>query len=134
MLPVPLITALIPLLGDVLDRVIPNEAEAAKAKLDVQMKLLEAAQQQSAMQVEVNKTEASTGNMFIAGWRPFIGWVCGAALAYQYVVSPLGVYVCTLFGYTLPALPPSLDGMLWELIIGMLGLAAMRTGEKLKQK
>ncbi len=131
---VPLIAALVPVLGNVLDRLIPDSAEAAKAKLDVQMKLLEAAQQQSAMQVEVNKTEAATGNMFIAGWRPFIGWVCGSALAYQYVVAPLGVYVCTLLGYTLPAPPPSLDGMLWELIIGMLGLAAMRTGEKLKQK
>lgn len=127
----PIITALLPVLSSVLDRVIPDTAEAAKAKAEMEMRLIESANQAALAQVEVNKAEASSGSVFVGGWRPFIGWVCGAALAYQFIVSPLALWGCQIAGLSVPP-PPSLDGMLWELIFGMLGFGSLRTVEKLK--
>lgn len=127
----PIITALLPVLSSVLDRVIPDTAEAAKAKAEMEMRLIESANQAALAQVEVNKAEASSGSVFVGGWRPFIGWVCGAALAYQFIVSPLALWGCQIAGLSVPP-PPSLDGMLWELIFGMLGFGGLRTVEKLK--
>ena len=90
----PIITALLPVLSSVLDRVIPDTAEAAKAKVEMEMRLIESANQAALAQVEVNKAEAASGSVFVGGWRPFIGWVCGAALAYQFIVSPLALWGC----------------------------------------
>lgn len=127
----PIITALLPVLGGVLDRLIPDTAEAAKAKAEMEMRLLDAANQAAMAQVEVNKAEAASGSVFVGGWRPFIGWVCGAALAYQFIMSPIALWACQIAGLTVPP-PPSLDGMLWELILGMLGMGGLRTAEKLR--
>lgn len=80
-------------------------------------------------QIEVNKTEAASGNWFAAGWRPSIGWTCSAALFYQFVLSPIGLWIAAIAGHPLPA-PPSLDGMLWELLFGMLGIAGLRSIDK----
>jgi hypothetical protein len=127
----PIITALLPVISSVLDRVIPDTAEAAKAKAEMEMRLIESANQAALAQVEVNKAEAASGSVFVGGWRPFIGWVCGAALAYQFIVAPLALWGCQIAGLSVPP-PPSLDGMLWELIFGMLGFGGLRTVEKLK--
>jgi hypothetical protein len=84
------------------------EAAALKAQTD----LLSA-------QSEVNKVEAASTNFFIAGWRPLIGWICGTAILYSFIVSPL-------FG-----LPKLEMAELWTLITGMLGLAGARSAEKI---
>lgn len=89
--------------------------------------------QQVLAQIEVNKTEAASPNMFASGWRPFIGWTCGVALSVQFVVGPLVGWGAAIAGHPLPALP-SLDSVLWELLFGMLGLGALRTVEKVKGK
>ena len=81
-------------------------------------------------QSATNTAEASAG-AFRGGWRPFIGWVCGSALALQFVVGPLLEWGGAAAGHPLPALP-KLDGVLWELLFGMLGLGALRTVEKVK--
>jgi hypothetical protein len=81
-------------------------------------------------QVDVNKAEAQAGT-FRGGWRPFIGWTCGAALAVQFVAGPLLEWGCAAAGHQVPPLP-KLDGVLWELLAGMLGLGALRTLEKVK--
>lgn len=125
----PLITTLLPLVGEVLDRVIPDKAAADKAKLEMQAKILDAAQQGALAQIEVNKAEANSGSLFRGGWRPFIGWICGAALAYQFIVRPLLPWVLNLFGANVPPMP-GLDDMLWELVFAMLGLGTLRTYEK----
>ena len=125
--------ALLPFLtsafGTVIDRVIPGKAAAATAKLDLEADLLRMAQESNLAQIEVNKAEAASGNMFVAGWRPFIGWTCGGALAYQFVLSPLVVWGAAVAGHPIPQ-PPPLDDMLWELMFGMLGMAGLRTFEK----
>src|SRR5690349_4409801 len=83
------------------------------------------------IKLEMNKLEAQNASVFVSGWRPFIGWVCGMALAYQYVLAPVSIYGVSLFGITIPP-PPTLDNSLWELVLGMLGMGAMRTFEKMQ--
>ncbi|MFO0467491.1 MAG: 3TM-type holin, partial [bacterium] len=116
-----LVTTLLPLLGGVIDKVIPDRAAAEKAKLDMQAKLLDAATTGALAQIEVNKTEAGHQSVFVAGWRPAIGWICAAALAYSYMIVPLVGFTLTLMGQPVPRWPV-LDGNLWELMFGMLGL------------
>ena len=81
-------------------------------------------------QAEVNKTEAASASTFVAGWRPFIGWVCGSGLALQFIIAPLVTWLAALFNH--PVRFPELDGgTLLTLLFGMLGLGGMRTFEKI---
>jgi hypothetical protein len=75
-------------------------------------------------QLEVNKVEAAHKNLFVAGWRPAIGWICGFALLYSTILSPI-----ISIWFTVPAVDSSL---LTTVLMGMLGLGAMRTAEKVK--
>jgi hypothetical protein len=128
-----LVTTLLPLLGGVIDKVIPDRAAAEKAKLDMQAKLLDAATTGALAQIEVNKTEAGHQSVFVAGWRPAIGWICAAALAYSYMIVPLVGFTLTLMGQPVPRWPV-LDGNLWELMFGMLGLGALRSYDKAQER
>ena len=128
-----LVTTLLPLLGGVIDKVIPDRAAAEKAKLEMQAKLLDAATTGALAQIEVNKTEAGHQSVFVAGWRPAIGWICAAALAYSYMIVPLVGFSLTLMGQPVPRWPV-LDGNLWELMFGMLGLGALRSYDKAQER
>ena len=80
------------------------------------------------LQAEINKVEAQHRSMFDAGWRPFIGWICGIAFAFHYIVMPL------LLAYT-DMKPIEFDtNSLFTVLMGMLGLGGLRTYEKLKDK
>jgi len=127
----PILDAIFPIVGKVLDRVIPDTAAAEKAKSEMQAALIQAQVQGQLAQIDVNKAEAANANVFVSGWRPFIGWVCGTALTYQFVAAPVATWIATWAGYTVPP-PPMLDNMLWELIFGMLGMGTLRTFEKVK--
>jgi hypothetical protein len=111
----------------VLDKFIPDPAARAKAEAELRDALLA----HDRAQIEVNKAEAETGSLFIGGWRPGIGWVCSAAVAYTYLFVPLAVWIGFLIGKPIPK-PPVLDANLWELMFAMLGLGGLRTIEKLK--
>lgn len=123
------LTAGLELGGKLIDRLLPDKAanDAAKAALlstEVQGEI-----QQILGQLEVDKTEAASNSIFVAGWRPFIGWVCGSALAYQYIVSPVGQWAAALFGH--PVQAPSLDiGQLMTLLLSMLGMGVLRSYDK----
>lgn len=123
----PLLLALPALLDKVLGAVLPDPAARAKAVTDVLSELASL----DKGQMEVNKAEAGHGSLFVAGWRPFIGWVCGSALAYQYLVVPISAWLAAILGFDLPT-PPRLDDMLWELVFGILGMGALRSFEKVK--
>lgn len=111
----------------ILDKFIPDPAAKAQAEKELRDSLQSWDKQQN----DVNATEAANPGMFVAGWRPFIGWICGAALAYQYVVVPLAMWGATWAGYAVPK-PPTLDETLWQLMFGMLGMGGLRTFEKVK--
>jgi|TARA_R100000951_G_C2609683_1_gene170820 hypothetical protein len=87
-------------------------------------------QQLIELQSEINKVEAQHRTIFVAGWRPFIGWVCGVALAYNFVLRDLLIW---FLGQE--QVPPALQmEHLMTVLVGMLGLGGMRTFEKLNNK
>jgi len=109
-----------------IDRVWPDKTEAEKQQLAAMVQMVTS-------QFEVNKTEAASPDRFVSGWRPFIGWVCGAAWAYTFLLYPLLTWACAAFA---PHIVPPILGnnqMLNELLIGMLGLGGLRTFEKIKK-
>jgi len=126
------IGSIVEVVGKVLDKVLPDP----KAKADALQKLAEMQQAGDlavmAQQAEINKIEAASPNLFVAGWRPFIGWVCGSALAIQLVVAPLAVQIAGLFGKHVPMVELDIS-LLSTTLVGMLGLAGMRTVEKLSE-
>lgn len=82
-------------------------------------------------QINVNNTEAQSKSMFVAGWRPFIGWVGGAGVAWAFVLGPMAGFTAGLFGWhgSLPVLD---SGQLMDLVLAMLGIGGLRTFEKTK--
>jgi hypothetical protein len=127
----PLLGPIVDMVKTVLERVLPDP----KAKADALQKLAELEQngdlQVIANQVEINKIEAASPNLFIAGWRPAVGWVCAAGLAVSLVVGPLFAWGSALARHPMqqPSMP--LDTTM-ALVTSMLGVAGMRTYEKLK--
>lgn len=114
-----------------IDKLIPDP----KAKAEALLKLEELRQSGDlaviAGQNKINEIEAANANVFVSGWRPFIGWICGAALAMQFVVAPVVMWGSTLANHPV-SLPAMQTELLTTLLIGMLGLGGMRTVEKLQ--
>lgn len=131
-----LLPSLIPILGEVLDRVIPNRAEADKARIELEAALIQAANQESMAQMEVNKVEASHSSIFVSGWRPAIGWVCAVSLALYYIPlfiigMTLWVWACLEAGTIVPR--PELGiAEIMGLIMPLLGLGGLRSLEKFR--
>lgn len=107
--------------GNVFDKLFTSDEERLTKK-----EALERLRQQPHLaQVELNKVEATHRSVFVAGWRPFIGWICGLGLAYAFLVNPTIQWISGAAG---PQLPTK---VMMDLVIGMLGLGALRTVEKL---
>jgi hypothetical protein len=125
------VSALLDIGGKVLDRVFPDPAQAANAKLEL-MKLQQSGElTQIAGQMDINKIEAASSSIFVSGWRPAIGWICGAGFAVQFVIGPLAEWGSALAGH--PVKFPQMDtGTMMPLLLGMLGLGGMRTAEKMQ--
>ena len=83
-------------------------------------------------QLEVNKVEAAHKSMFVAGWRPFVGWVCASALAYHFILQPILVFAISVGGIEI-VLPDFDMNSLLTILLGLLGLGGMRTLEKVRQ-
>jgi hypothetical protein len=126
-----LVPTLLPLIGGLLDRFIPDPAAAAKAKAEAFALITQTAANADSEQLKVDAVEAASTSIFVAGWRPFIGWVCGGAFAIQFVAEPLISYTAAALGHPVP-MPPGLDPHIWELITGMLGMGALRSFDKLQ--
>jgi len=134
----PLLGALIAKGVDIIGRFIPDPQEKAKAQLELmqiqqasEFKEIEARLQEQQMQADINKQEAAHANIWVAGWRPFIGWVCGAGLALQFILFPLVFWVGQMAGVAIimPTLPFE---MIMTMLGGMLGIGGMHTYEKVK--
>jgi len=104
------------------------EMEIEQRKLDLEEKKLDMAGDMA--QIEVNKEEAKSSNFFVSGWRPFIGWGCGIAFIYSALIEPVCRFVAmTVFMYN-GAFPTIDTDLTMQVMLGMLGLGAMRSYEK----
>jgi hypothetical protein len=128
---IPIVTALLPALGTLIDRLIPDRAAAERAKAEMEQQLVSAANQAALAQVEVNKVEAAHSSVFVAGWRPSIGWVCAAGLAWAFVLAPIASWALVVLGIR-AELPAIHTDYLLELVLAMLGIGGLRTFEKLR--
>lgn len=108
-----------------IDRLWPDPAKRDEAKLALLKLQQDGDLKEIAGQLEINKIEAANHNLFISGWRPFVGWVCGGGMAIALVVGPLLAAV----GVTVPPLPVD---VLLTMLGGLLGLGGFRTYEKVR--
>ena len=130
--------ALIPLLGSLFDKLLPDPTAAAAAKLQLmqmaqtgELAQLDADLKLAQGQIAVNQVEAASPSVFVAGWRPFIGWVCGLAFAYKFVLAPMAAFALAACGH--PVVLPVLDfSEMSTVLLGMLGIGGLRTIEKIK--
>lgn len=128
----PILTAIFPVITEVLDRLIPDKAAAAKAATEMQMKLIDAANQGALAQIEVNKVEAANPSVFVSGWRPAVGWVCALGVFWAFLGQPVANWAVVAFGLKVSAIPVLPTDNLMELVFAMLGIGGLRTFEKIK--
>lgn len=123
----------------VINKFIPDPQAQVNASLEMMkikqadaFKELDAALQADQMQADINKTEAASDHVFVSGWRPFIGWVCGLGLALQVILFPcISTVVSIIVGHP-PTMPEMPIEVLMVNLTGMLGLGAYRSYEKVK--
>jgi len=113
--------------GKVLDKFIQDKDLKAKLQHEMDMQLHNA----NLAQIDVNKAEAASGSIFKGGWRPFVGWVCGVAMLYHFLLQPIIVFVLSAAGISFD-LPEFDMGSLMTILMGLLGLGGLRSFEKHK--
>jgi hypothetical protein len=124
------VSALLDIGGKVIDRLWPDPVQAATAKLEL-IKLQQSGELAAmAGQLEINKVEAASTSVFVSGWRPFIGWVCGAACAWNWIGLKIALFAAAYFEHSLNLAPADLSEMT-PVLMGMLGIGGLRTIEKL---
>jgi Holin of 3TMs, for gene-transfer release len=123
--PAPIVQSVVDDIGDILDRLFPAPEEHAKAELARH----EIARLPALKQIDL----AEPCSLFVAGWRPTIGWVCALALTWAFLLQPVALWVVTTFdlGVTVPAM---VTDHLLELVLAMLGIAGLRTFEKTQRR
>lgn len=128
----PLITTLLPSIMDVAGRFLPEDKEKrAEAEREIEAKLADSLAKLDLVQAETNKVEAGHRSLFVAGWRPAVGWTCTAALAYSYVLEPILTFGLAQAGYLVDL--PAVDiSQMMPVLMGMLGLGGLRSWEKVK--
>ncbi len=126
---IPLINTLLDLVKGPLNKLIPDKNKRMELEHEIQTAALQA----GLAQMEINKQEAAHRSLFVAGWRPFIGWVCGLALAWHFMGYDLLNWLRLVWMPDSPPLP-ALNGTetLITLLMSLLGLGGLRTIEKLK--
>jgi len=119
-----ILTSLIGPVTGLLDKFIEDKDKKNAIAFELSTLAEKHAQELAKGQLAVNQTEAAHKSLFVAGWRPAIGWICGFALLYSTIISPiLGIWF---------TVPPVDSSLLTSVLMGMLGLGAMRTAEKVK--
>lgn len=134
------------LIGPLIDKVasfIPNPEERQKARLalekqvmDQQTEIVRALIDADRQQTDINKVEAASSSLFVAGWRPFIGWICGFALAWQFILMPIGSWLASVVAQYLemkaPVFPQLDNSQLYPILFALLGMGGLRTLEKIR--
>jgi len=111
------------LASTVINKIWPDKSEVEKQQLAAAVMVVQG-------QLDINKVEAASPSVFVSGWRPFIGWVCGTGCAWNWVGLPVASFILTVIGKPITLSPADLTEMM-PLLLGMLGLGALRTVEKI---
>ena len=117
---------------NLLDKFIEDKDQKAKLAHELATMADKMAHEQQLAQIAVNKEEAASGSIFKGGWRPFIGWVCGIAFFYHFVLNPIILFVIAIIVIEIPDLPNFNMNTLLTVLGGMLGIGSLRTYEKQK--
>jgi len=120
-----------PVISKVCD-MIPKPQDRIKAKEEFEKNLISAVFEADLAQNRINEAEAKHKSMFVAGWRPFIGWVCGIGLMWSFLVRPIFNWIISIAGLDITGLPALDMGAIMQLVTAMLGMGALRTYEKMK--
>lgn len=136
-----LVGGLVESIGKIADDLFTSDKERLDAQIEMQKLGIEVAKVEAGLvqgQLEINKTEAQHTNIFVSGWRPAIGWIGATSMAYQFILYPLLVWGWSLLqanGWVPTDMrpPPMLDTeALWVILSGMLGIAGLRSVEKVR--
>jgi Holin of 3TMs, for gene-transfer release len=111
------------LANTVINKIWPDKSEQEKQQLAAAIMVVQG-------QLEINKAEAANPSVFVSGWRPFIGWCCGAACTWNWVGLPIAKFVMAMAGHPINISPADLSEMM-PILLGMLGLGGLRTYEKI---
>lgn len=132
-----LIGTLIGPISSIVNKLIPDPDKAAEIQAEIEKALIakqaevdKAIAEAARAQTEINLKEAENPSLFVSGWRPFIGWVCGVAFACTFLIAPFFTWISAMFNG--PAFPALDSGTLMSLTLGLLGLGTMRTVEKVQ--
>jgi hypothetical protein len=118
------ITGLSGLINTAVNKIWPDKTEAEKQQLAAAVMVVQG-------QMDINKVEAANPSVFVSGWRPFIGWVCGGACAWNWIGLPIAKLAAVILGHSIDLSPADLTEMM-PVLLGMLGLGGLRTMEKFK--
>lgn len=131
--------ALLPFARELINKIWPDPVQQAEAQLKLatleqngELAQLASVTALAQGQIEVNKIEAASARLFVAGWRPFIGWICGVALAFDTIVRPAVIMAMAYAGHPAPVMPNLSTEQIYGLLFGLLGLGTLRTAEKIK--
>ena len=117
------LSAISDLAGTVINKIWPDKSEAEKQQLAAAVMVVQG-------QLDINKTEAANPNVFVSGWRPALGWVCGAACAWNWIGLPIFKVAIAFTAYKIEVSPANMTEMM-PILMGMLGLGGLRTLEKI---
>lgn len=120
-----LVGTLVGPIKDLISEFVEDKDKANEIAYKIATQAASQAHENALGQLEVNKTEAAHKALFVAGWRPFIGWTCGVAMGFNYLAAP----IAGAFGVAVPILDIT---TMFPVLLGMLGLAGLRTSEKFK--
>jgi len=126
------ITSLVGPVTGLLDKFIEDKDQKAKLAHEIATMGEKHAQEAMLAQLEINKAEAASGSLFKGGWRPFVGWTCGIAFAYHFVLQPLLIFIFSYIGIDPPDLPEFQMNTLLTVLGGLLGIGGLRSYEKTK--
>ena len=123
-----MIDKLIEPVSDILDKFVVDKDLKTKLSHELEKEIISL----NKAQLEVNKVEASHNNIFVSGWRPFIGWCCGLSLAYHFIIEPIIQYILIVNAIQFET--PEFDfSQLSTIVMAMLGMSTLRTYEKTKK-
>ncbi len=125
------IGALADLANGIIGRIWPDATESDKQKMTMALAELDAQKTLLQGQLSTNAVEAANPSLFVSGWRPAVGWICVLILLYQYIIYPLLLWIIVFYPSLSPP-TPVVSEVIWQLLFGLLGLAGLRTAEKVK--